>query len=68
LRASAAASAGEMQSALSDDGESRPPLAATDSAISATPGTLAISAPTSPITLRSASPAFTSACIFSGLR
>src|SRR5439155_732886 len=53
---SAAASAGVMRSALSDEGEARPPRAATSWQSAATPGRLAISAPTSPIVRRSARP------------
>jgi hypothetical protein len=57
-----------MQSAFKEDGDSRPPRSTTADAMSATPGTLAISAPTSPITLRSARPRSASAISASGAR
>ena len=54
--ASAAARRGVTQSALSDDGDRRPSRDAASSASRSTPGMLAISAPTSPIVPRWASP------------
>ena len=55
-RPSAAASAGVITSALSEDGDARPPAWATSWQSADTPGRLAISAPTRPIVLRSRRP------------
>ena len=64
----ARASSGVMRSAFSDDGEARPPAAATSWQSAAIPGMLAISAPTSPIVSRSVSPRAMLARSVSGLR
>ena len=64
----ARASAGVIRSALSDEGEARPPRAATSWQSAATPGRLAISAPTRPIVSRSARPRTIDARSVSGLR
>ncbi len=63
-----AASVGVTQSAFNDEGESRPPAATACAASGATPGTLAISAPTRPIVLRWRRPSATAPDNCSGLR
>jgi hypothetical protein len=57
-----------MRSALSEDGDGRPPAAAISWQSAATPGWLAISAPTSPMVRRSSSPRAMLARSRSGLR
>src|SRR5204862_233708 len=59
---------GGVRSALSGEGEARPPRAAASWQSAATPGRLAISAPTSPIVSRSARPRAIDARSVSGLR
>ena len=56
FRPRAAAKSGVITSALSDDGEARPPAWPMNSHSPATPGWLAISAPTRPMVRRSRSP------------
>jgi len=68
LRPSAVASRRLITSALSDDGDGRPPRSATNSQSSAIPGTLAISAPTSPIVGRASRPVAASSFKRSTLR